>query len=93
MTSTTSYKSVWDALHSDNKEEIQRMKALSEGMDQLIVELSKHGNDKTQNKSILTGRISQLSMADLFAEARIHGFDTIGLESICIKYNQPIPTL
>jgi hypothetical protein len=41
---------------------------------------------------IMAGRISLLSMEDLFAAARFKGYDTFGLEGICTKYGQPIPT-
>jgi hypothetical protein len=93
MPITASYGSLWDSCHSNDPEQQEKMKALSEGLDVLIEELSKSSQDKVNNKSILAGRISELTMADLFAEARIQGLSTFGLEGICTKYGQPIPTL
>lgn len=85
--------SVWDAI-SDTKEEADEMKALSEAT---IWVMDYHYrtalNDVSDGvmKKVLIGKVSQLSMKDLYRVMWLNKLHTKELDEICTKYEQSIP--
>lgn len=89
----TTYSSVWDAI-SDTKEEADEMKALSEAtiwvMDYHYRTALSDVSDGVMKK-VLIGKVSQLTMKDLYRMMWLNKLHTKELDEICTKYEQPIP--
>lgn len=91
---TAQHTSVWDAI-TETPEEAAKMKALSEAKIWFDAMAENHPEPLTMNAqtggALITGHISRINMAMLFAICRGNGVDTEPLEKICAKHNQPIP--
>lgn len=88
------YGTVWEAIE-DNAEDVKKMTALSEAMmkvTDLNSETALRDTSDGTMKKVLTGKISQLCMNDLYRVMWLNKLHTRELNEICTRYDQPIPT-
>lgn len=87
------HSSVWDVI-CDSEDEAKQMKALSEATMKVMGISSgstlKDTSDKVLKK-VLIGKVSQLTMKDLYRLMWLNKLHTKELDEICTSNNQPIP--